>query len=107
MLTTMPEPARHTIRDQVQGVAGNPRNLLEGLVAWFVDFRTAFAYIGQHWKVFVPMFASLFVSSLGVGSAAWMPIFYKRTYGWGPAAQLAGLNFFPSFLLAPLGLYVG
>ena len=106
MLATMPEPARHTIRDQVRGVAGNPRNLLEGIAAWFADFRTAFVYIGQHWKVFTPMFASLFVSSLGVGSAAWMPIFYKRTFGWGPA-QLAGLNFFPSFLLAPLGLYVG
>ena len=106
MLTTMPEPARHTIPDQVSGVAANPRTLPEGLVAWFVDFGTAFAYIGKHWKVFVPMFASLFVSSLGVGAAAWMPIFYKRTFGWGPA-KLAGLNFFPSFLLAPLGLYVG
>ena len=106
MLTTMPEPVRHTIPNQVAGVAANPRNLLEGLTAWFADFRTAFVYIGKHWKVFVPMFASLFVSSLGAGSALWMPIFYKRTFGWGPA-QLAGLNFYPAFLLAPLGLYVG
>ena len=106
MLTTMAEPVRQTIRGQIQGVASHPTGLVSGVISWFRDFWATFVYIGQHWKVFIPMFASLFVSSLGTGSATWMPIFYMRTFHWGPA-QLAGLNFIPSFLLAPLGLYVG
>ena len=106
MLTTMPEPTRQTIWGQISGVGAQPTGLGSGLVSWFKDFGLTFTYIGQHRKVFVPMFASLFVSSLGLGSAAWTPIFYARTFGWG-AAKLAGLNVIPAFLLAPLGLYVG
>jgi MFS family permease len=106
MLTTMPEPARRTIQGQVKGFAERPTDFASGLRSWFADFGMTFAYIGRHWRVFGPMFASLFVSSLGLGAQAWMPIFYKRTFHWGPA-DLAGLNFFPSFVLSPLGLYVG
>jgi MFS family permease len=107
MLTTMPEPSRRTISGQMRGYTAPPvTSLWSGTIAWFQDFGVTFAYIGQHWKVFIPMFASLFVGSLGQGAATWMPIFYERTFGWGPA-RLAGLNVIPSFLLAPLGLYVG
>jgi hypothetical protein len=107
MLTTMPEPTRRMISGQMRGYAARPvTGLTSGIVAWFEDFGVTFAYIGRHWKVFIPMFASLFVGSLGQGAATWMPIFYERTFGWGPA-KLAGLNVIPSFLLAPLGLYVG
>ena len=107
MLTTMPEAVRRTISGQMRGYTARPvTGLGSGVVAWFEDFGVTFAYIGQHWKVFVPMFASLFVGSLGQGAMAWMPIFYERTFGWGPA-KLAGLNSIPSFVLAPLGLWVG
>ena len=106
MLTTMPEPARQTISGQLRGWAERPSAMAARLVSWFGDFGVAFDYIGRHWKVFVPMFASLFVSSLGLGSATWTPIFYERTFGWGPA-KLAGLNIVPAFLLAPLGLWAG
>jgi MFS family permease len=107
MLTTMPEPTRRMISGQMRGYAARPvTGMGSGIVAWFEDFGVTFAYIGRHWKVFIPMFASLFVGSLGQGAMAWMPIFYERTFGWGPA-KLAGLNVIPSFLLAPLGLYVG
>jgi MFS family permease len=106
MLTTMAEPARHTIRGQVGGFAERPTDLGSGVASWLSDFGLSLGYIGRRWRVFAPMFAGVFVSSLGAGSLQWMPIFYKRTFGWGPA-DLAGLNFIPSFLLAPLGLFVG
>ncbi len=106
MAFTMPEPARHTIPDQVTGIAGKPDSLAAGLTSWVVDFGMAFAYIGKHWKVFAPMFLSLFVGSLGAGATAFMPMFYQRQFGWGPA-QLAGLNFIPAFVLMPIGLVIG
>ena len=106
MLTTMPEPARHTIPNQVSGLADRPTNVAAGVLAWFSDFGQAFAYIFKHWQVFVPMFGSLFVGSLGAGAAAFMAIFYKTTFGWGPA-QLAGLNFIPSLILMPIGMVIG
>lgn len=106
MLTTMPEPARHTIASQVSGLADQPRDLVSGVATWFRDFGAAFAYIFKHWKVFVPMFGSLFVGSLGQGAAAFMPIFYRTTFGWDPA-RLAGLNFIPSLILMPVGMFLG
>jgi MFS family permease len=107
MLASMPEPSRRIISGQMRGyTARQVTGLGSGVVAWFQDFWVTLVYIFRHWQVFVPMFAALFVSSLGQGSATWMPAFYERTFGWGPA-KLAGLNFIPAFLLAPLGLYVG
>ncbi|MEI9963530.1 MAG: MFS transporter [Caulobacteraceae bacterium] len=106
MAFTMPEPARHTIPDQVAGFGGKPASFAAGLTSWFTDFGLALGYIGKHWKVFAPMFGSLFVGSLGAGAAAFMPMFYQRQFGWGPA-QLAGLNVIPAFVLMPIGLFVG
>ncbi len=106
MLTTMPEPVRHTIPAQVANFSERPKTFSAGLAAWFRDYWMAVSYIGKHWKVFAPMFGSLFVSSLGTGVLAFMPIFYQRTFHWGPA-NLAGLNFIPSFVLMPLGLLIG
>jgi MFS family permease len=101
MALTMREPARRNIPNQLAGAARS-----SGPLAPVLDYWIVLKYMIRHWKVFMPMFASLFVSSLGTGSATWMPIFYERTFGWGPA-KLAGLNIIPSFLLAPLGLWVG
>ena len=106
MLTTMKEPARHTIPNQVSDSVSKANGALGSVLGWFTDFGQAFAYIFQHWKVFLPMFGSLFVGSLGAGAAAFMPIFYKETFGWGPA-QLAGLNFIPSLILMPIGMIIG
>ncbi len=106
MLGTMPEAARHTIPDQVSGFTETPKSFLGGVTSVFRDYGMALAYIGKHWKVFGPMFASLFVGSLGTGALAFMPIFYGRTFGWEPA-KLAGLNIIPSFILMPLGLFLG
>ncbi len=106
MATTMSEPARQRIQGQLAPVSAAPKDLLSGVTAWFADFGLAFAYIGRHWQVFVPMFASLFVSSLAQGALAFQPIFYKQTFGWGPA-NLAGLNFIPTLVLMPIGLLIG
>ncbi len=106
MLGTMREPLRHTIPDQVSGVTETPRTLGGAIVSVFRDYGQALAYIGKNWKVFAPMFGSLFVGSLGQGALAFMPMFYGRQFGWAPA-KLAGLNIFPSFVLMPLGLFLG
>ena len=106
MLFTMPEPKRHTIPNQVAGVAETTRSLGGAVVQVFRDYGVALAYIGKHWKVFAPMFGSLFVGSLGVGAVAFQAIFFQRQFGWGPA-KLAGLNLIPNFILVPLGLFIG
>lgn len=106
MLTTMAEPARRIIRNQVAGFAERPTDLGSGVASWLSDFGLTFDYLGRHWRVFAPMFASVFVSSLGAGAMAWMPIFYKRTFHWNPA-DVAFLNLVPAFVLSPLGLFVG
>ena len=106
MIATMREPVRHTIPGQVAGFSETPSTLGAAIVSVFKDYGIALAYIGKNWKVFGPMFASLFVGSLGTGAIAFMPMFYKRTFGWEPA-KLAGLNIFPAFVLMPLGLIIG
>jgi MFS family permease len=106
MLFTMQEPKRHTIPNQVTGLAETPTNLGAAIVQVFKDYGVALAYIGKHWKVFGPMFGSLFVGSLGTGALAFHAIFFKRQFGWEPA-KLAGLNIIPNFVLVPLGLLIG
>ena len=106
MLFTMPEPKRHTIPNQVSGLEETPRSLGAAVVQVVKDYGVALAYIGKHWKVFAPMFGSLFVGSLGAGVVAFTPIFFGRQFHWGPA-KLAGLNMIPSFILVPMGLVIG
>ena len=106
MMGTMKEPARQTIPGQVTGVGETPKTLGAAIVSVFRDYGVALAYLTRHWKVFGPMFASLFVGSLGAGALAFTPIFYGRTFGWDPK-KLAGLQIFPTFILMPLGLVLG
>jgi len=106
MLFTMPEPARRTIPNQVSGVERTPATLGGAIVQVFKDYGVALAYIGRRWRVFGPMFGSLFVGSLGTGAIAFHAIFFARQFGWSPA-KLAGLNMIPNFILVPLGLFIG
>ena len=106
MLFTMPEPKRHTIPNQVSGVDETRRHIGGAILQVFKDYGVALAYIGRHWKVFAPMFGSLFISSLGTGAIAFQAIFFDRRFHWGPA-RLAGLNLIPNFILVPIGLFIG
>ena len=106
MLTTMPEPARHTIPNQVAGVTETPTTFGGAVASAIRDYGMALSYMTKHWTVFGPMFLSLFIGSLGTGFLAFTPIFFGRTFGWAPA-KLAGLNIFPTFVLMPLGLFLG
>jgi MFS family permease len=101
MLSSMPEPARRTIGGQITG-----QTKASGAFAALGDYWLVLKYMSAHWQVFLPMFASLFVSSLGLGNALWMPTFYERTFHWS-RADVAGLSFIPSFILSPLGLWAG
>ena len=106
MAGTMKEPVRRTIPGQVAGVSESPTNLAAAVVAVFRDYGVVLAYLGKHWKVFGPMFASLFVGSLSSGFLAFTAIFYGRVFGWDPA-KLARLQIIPTFILMPLGLVIG
>ncbi|HEY5413084.1 MAG TPA: MFS transporter, partial [Caulobacteraceae bacterium] len=106
MLTTMKEPIRRTIPGQVTSVVGTPTDLISGIVSVFRDYCVALAYLAKHWKVFGPMFASLFVGGLGTGFLQFTAIFYGRVFGWDPA-RLARLQLIPTFILMPLGLVIG
>ena len=106
MATTMKEPVRRTIPGQVAGVAETPKNFGAAIIQVFTDYGQALAYLGKHWKVFGPMFLSLFVGSLGTGFLSFTAIFYGRVFGWSPT-KLAGLQIFPTFILMPLGLVIG
>ncbi|MGH8228122.1 MAG: MFS transporter [Steroidobacteraceae bacterium] len=105
ILLTVPEPARRTIRDQMAQLAGSTIVQGTGLVAWLKDYRIAIRYMRLHWGIFVPLFASLLAGSLSIGGIQWQPIFYQRTYGWGPA-KLAGLQSIAQLVVVPLGLLV-
>ncbi|HKJ74222.1 MAG TPA: MFS transporter, partial [Alphaproteobacteria bacterium] len=46
---------------------------------------TVLKYLTGKWRIFGPMFGGLAIGSLGSGIQVWVPAFYFRTYGWGPA----------------------
>jgi MFS family permease len=56
-----------------------------------------------HWRVYAPLFGSLFAGAFSTGAVQWTPIFYQRTFGWGPA-QLAALQSGAQLIAMPLGL---
>lgn len=103
ILATVPEPARRTIRNQMGRLAGETTVTGSGLIAWLKDYSVALRYMRLHWSVFAPLFGALLASSFAVGALTWGPIFYQRTYGWGPA-RLAGLQAVAQLVVMPLGL---
>jgi MFS family permease len=100
ILLTVPEPARHTIRNQMAGIADRAPATGDGIGAWFRDYAVAFRYMSRHWQIYAPLFGSLFAGAFSIGAMQWTPIFYQRTFGWGPA-QLAALQS-GAMLIAPL-----
>ena len=105
VLATVPEPVRHTIRNQMAQLKGRTAVTGAGLTAWLRDYGVAFRYMKLKRGIFVPLFGSLFAGSLSIGGIQWAPIFYQRTYGWGPA-KLAGLQSIAQLIVMPLGLLV-
>ena len=103
IVTTVPETARRTIHNQLGRLGAQARTDRWGLGAWLEDYGVAFRYMREHWSVFAPLFGSLLVGAVSIGALQWGPIFYQRTYGWGPA-KLAGLQSAAQLTVVPLGL---
>ena len=84
------EPPRHTFRAEVSPV----------------PIGGAIKYMGQHFRVYGPLFIGLTFGSLDAGSRAWGAAFFERTYGWGPATY--GMAGGVTSLVAMLaGLWLG
>jgi MFS family permease len=63
-------------------------------------------FLLDDWKCFGPIFATMFVRSLAVGVAAWVPSFFVRSYGWD--IPKVGLTQGLVLLFAtPLGIWIG
>jgi len=104
ILTTVPEPVRRVIPSQMAQLAGGGALVTgSGLISWLRDYAVALRYMRLHWSVFAPLFGSLFAGAFSIGAVSWTPIFYHRTYGWGPA-RLAGLTGAAQLIVVPLGL---
>jgi len=71
LVMTVPEPARRGVRTNTA---------LARIKMW-----TVLKYLTGKWRIFGPMFGGLAIGSLGSGIQVWVPAFYFRTYGWGPA----------------------
>jgi MFS family permease len=103
ILATVPEPRRRVIQDQMAQLPGGTLVTGSGLLAWLKDYGVASRYMRLHWTLFAPLFGSLLAGAFSIGALSWGPIFYQRTYGWGPA-KLAGLQGIAQLLVVPLGL---
>ena len=103
VVRTVPEPGRRTIRSQMAQLEARAKPAGSGLAAWLEDYTVAIRYMSLKRGIFVPLFGSLLAGSLSIGGLQWAPIFYQRTYGWGPA-RLASLQSIAQLLVMPLGL---
>lgn len=105
ILTTVPEPKRRAIRNQMAQLTGHAAVAGSGLTAWLHDYVVAIRYINLKRGIFWPLFGAVLAGSLSIGGLQWAPIFYQRTYGWGPA-KLASLQSIAQLIVMPLGLLV-
>lgn len=103
IIVTVPEPARHRIDNQMAEIGVRDDDARGAILAWFRDYGVAFRYMRLHGRIYAPMFGSLFAGAFSIGAIQWTPIFYQRTFGWGPA-QLAALQSGAQLIATPLGL---
>ncbi len=91
MATTVREPQRRGL-----GALGR-RNL---------SLLSVVQYLARNWPIFAPMFLGLTLGALALGTQAWLPAFYQRTYGWQPAriGMVLGLV---QLIAMPVGLLLG
>jgi len=70
-----------------------------------VNLRQTIRYLLLHVSLFGPMFVSMAFANLS-GERMWMPAFYERSFGWGPAfvGMLQGIG---SLVVVPIGLFIG
>jgi MFS family permease len=89
---TVKEPARHGRR-------------IQGSVPLSECF--AFLFKSRPGAVLIPILLAAAVSNIeDVGVGSWRPVFYERTYGWGPA-DFAPIQGLASLILTPIGLMLG
>lgn len=70
-----------------------------------VNMPQTIRYLLLHVSLFGPMFLSMAFANLS-GERMWMPAFYERSFGWGPAfvGMLTGMG---SLVIVPIGLFLG
>lgn len=72
-----------------------------------VSFRQVLGFLVSRWRVYGPMYIGLAVNSLGAaGNQQWLPTFYQRSFGWGPAQAGTAIGLL-ALLVGPLGLSCG
>ncbi len=94
---TIKEPARRGRMKISPAAAGAQNSMPIGQVI---------KYIADDWACFGPIFVGMGIRSLGLGAAAWLPEFFRRTYEWSiPQIGLAqGLIL---LVAAPAGVWLG
>ncbi len=82
------------------------RRGLEAVGQLKLSLASVVKYLALKWPVFAPMFLGLTLGALSVGTQAWMPAFYQRTYGWQPAriGMILGVM---QLVAMPVGLLIG
>ncbi len=82
------------------------RRGLEAVGQLKLSLTSVVEYLVLKWPVFAPMFLGLTLGALALGTAAWMPAFYQRTYGWLPA-RIGTVLGIEQLIATPIGLLIG
>jgi MFS family permease len=97
VLFTVVEPAR---RGQVPGASAPT-------VKDALNYSQVFRFLVDNRRAFGPMYLGLLLNCIALGgNTIWMPAFYQRTHGWGPA-DFGVYQGWVLLILAPAGLMLG